>query len=90
MANKKVRILVDQQIDGTPYRCNDVVDLPAELANPLLEQGAVDDHKAAVAYCLNELGATVIVHQSPAVEEPAPPADEVPPADEPAPADPAQ
>ena len=65
MANKKIRILVDQQIDGIPYRCNDVVDLPAELAKPLLEQGAIDDNKAAVAYCLNDLGATVIAHRCP-------------------------
>lgn len=83
MANKKVRILVDQQIDGIPYRCNDVVDLPAELAKPLLEQGAIDDNKAAVAYCLNDLGATVIAHQSPVVEDPAAPATDpaAPPAD---------
>lgn len=90
MANKKVRILVDQNIDGVAYRCNDVVDLSVALAKPLLELGAADDNKAAVAYCLNELGATVIVHQSPAVEEPAPPAEEVAPVEEPAPSDPAQ
>ncbi len=82
MANKKVRILVDQQIDGTPYRCNDVVDIPTELAKPLIEQGAVDDNKVAVAYCISDLGATVIVHRSPVADDLAPqPAAEVPPED---------
>ncbi len=85
MSNKKVRILVDQQIAGAPYRCNDVVDLPAEIAKPLLDQGSVDDNKAAVSYCVNELGATVIAHQSPVVEEPAAPvADPADPPEDPA------
>ncbi len=70
MANKKIRILVDQQIDGIPYRCNDVVDLPAEQAKPLIEQVAADDNKAAVAYCINELGIKPLVHSAPVVEEP--------------------
>ena len=70
MATRKVRVLVDQPIEGIPYRCNDVVELPAELAKPLLDQGAIDDNKAAVAYCVTELGREVIVHVTPVVEAP--------------------
>lgn len=68
MAKKKIRLLVDQVIDGTAYRCNDVVELPAELAKPLIETGSADDNKEAVAYCLNELEKIILVHAAPVIE----------------------
>lgn len=64
MANKKVRILVAGSIDGVAYQPNDVVSLPANLAEAHVD--TVDSHKDAVAYALSVNGNRVIEHASPA------------------------
>lgn len=63
----KVRILSVVHLDGEKYQPNQVVDLPAAIAKSFAEQGQVDTHKDAVAYCINELGAEVVVHPAPKV-----------------------
>lgn len=68
----KVRILTAVTLDGIRYQANQVVDLPASTAKAQQAAGVVDPHKDAVAYCVNELGAQVVVHKAPAVEQPAP------------------
>ena len=65
----KVRILTDVNIDGVSYKANQVVDLPAATAKAQQESGAVDAHKEAVSYCVNELGAQVVIHQLPVAAE---------------------
>jgi hypothetical protein len=68
----KVRILTAVTLDGIHYQANQVVDLPAGTAKAQQAAGVVDPHKDAVAYCVNELGAQVVVHKASAVEQPAP------------------
>lgn len=63
----QARILVAVQLDGQIYQPNQVVDLPPAVAKALRAEGNVDTSKEAIAYCLDELGATVIVHQAVAV-----------------------
>lgn len=46
----KVRVLVDQFIDGAPYKCNAVAEVDAKQAKLLVAQGSVDDTPEAVAY----------------------------------------
>lgn len=58
----KVRMLVDQPVDGITYKANQVVDFPAGVAKGLKAQGVADDTAEAVAYCVKELGAEVVVH----------------------------
>ena len=58
MANKKCRILVAGSIDGVAYQPNDVVSLPANLAEAHVD--TVDSHKDAVAYALTVNGNLVI------------------------------
>jgi ABC-type nitrate/sulfonate/bicarbonate transport system substrate-binding protein len=65
----KVRILVATHVGGVLYYPDQVVDLPAVTAKQLVAGGQVDAHKEAVAYCVNELGAEVIVHQTPPTPE---------------------
>lgn len=65
----KVRILAALTLDGVPYQPNQVVDMPSAAAKSFQADGQVDANKDAIAYCLNELGATVIVHASPAAAE---------------------
>ena len=65
----KVRILAMLQLDGVSYQPNQVVDLPPAAAKAFQADGQVDAHKEAVSYCINELGAEVIVHVDPAVAE---------------------
>ncbi|MEO6147028.1 MAG: hypothetical protein ABIT70_08245 [Sulfuriferula sp.] len=72
METKKVRILVDMQIDGIAYKCNDVVNLDADKAKSLNKEGVVDISSAAVKYCVEEMGAEIIDHEKPQAE-PAPP-----------------
>ena len=72
----KVRILVAVNIDGIPYRPNQVVELPAAVAKTQAAAGTVDANAAAVAYCINDLGEKSVVHQVSAQEAPAdPPSD---------------
>lgn len=65
MALKKIRILAACDVEGAAYRVNQVVQLDAALAKPLVKDGLADDSKAAVDYCLNDLHAVVIDHVSP-------------------------
>lgn len=65
----KVRILAAVTLDGIAYQPNQVVDLPAATAKAQQAAGIVDPHKDAVAYCVAEFGATVIVHKAAAAPE---------------------
>lgn len=65
----KVRILTDVKIDGVSYQANQVVDLPAATAKAQQAAGAVDAHKEAVAYCVNELGAVAVIHDIKAADD---------------------
>ena len=65
----KARVLVACGIGGLSLTPNQVVDLPAELAKVHVKQGEIDTSKAAVDYCINELGAEVIVYKVPATAE---------------------
>lgn len=58
---KKVRVLVDTNIEGCYYKINQVVELPDSVVKPYVEAGVVDASKAAVSYALSE-GAAVVVH----------------------------
>jgi hypothetical protein len=49
-----VRLLVDQDINGKNYKCNQVVILDADQAAALVEQGIADSSKAAVEYALKQ------------------------------------
>lgn len=69
----KVRMLSDQPVDGITYKTNQVVDFPTGTAKSLKMQGVADDTPEAVAYCVNELGAEVVVHDPKKVAEAANP-----------------
>lgn len=77
----KVRILAALTLDGVAYQPNQVVDMPAATAKSYQAEGQVDANKDAVAYCVNELGAVVIVHAVPVAEAPAETPPETPPAE---------
>lgn len=64
MANKTIRILVAQDIDGLAYLPNQLVLVDGEEAKNRKEVGLIDDSKASIAYCNNELGQEVINHVS--------------------------
>lgn len=65
----KVRVLCTIRVDGVEYHPNQVVDLPPAVAKSFAAEGQVDPHKDAIAYCVRELGAEVIVHADPAAVE---------------------
>lgn len=50
---KKVRILTAVSIVGVLYQCNDVVNLPDDLAKAAIADGSADGNKAAVEYALS-------------------------------------
>lgn len=54
----KARILVD----CLGYKPDQIVDFPPHLAAHLTDDGAIDPHKDAVSYCLETLGASVVIH----------------------------
>lgn len=62
MATKKIRILVDTEIDGQPYRCNDAVELDEKLAAQAVKSGMADDAPEAVKYVTDALKAKVKKH----------------------------
>lgn len=62
----KVRVLCQITVAGVGYKPDQVVDLPSAVAKSLAAEGQVDPHKEAVAYCIRDLGAEVIVHADPA------------------------
>jgi vacuolar-type H+-ATPase subunit I/STV1 len=61
---KKIRMLVDREIDGVKYKPNQVVIFPEALEKALVNGGEADASKAAVAYCEEELGAKAITHEA--------------------------
>ena len=63
---KQARVLSVIIIDGITYSPNQVVVLADDLAKQFEKEGSIDSGKAAIAYCINDLGATPIVHQDPA------------------------
>ena len=78
MANKTVRILRDQDIEGIWYRPNQLVDIDAEVLKGV-PAASYDAAKKAVDY-LKSQGVTVRDHNpKPSAAAPAPPA---PPPDE--------
>lgn len=64
----KVRVLCAIRVDGVQYQPNQVVDLPPAVAKSFAAEGQVDPHKDAIAYCVRNLGAEVIVHADPAAD----------------------
>lgn len=65
----KVRVLCAIKVDGVPYQPDQVVDLPPGVAKAFAAEGQVDAHKEAVAYCIKELGAEVVLHVDPVEAE---------------------
>ncbi len=65
---KKVRMLVDLEVDGVKYRPNNVVVFPDALGKHILDAGQADDSKAAVAYAESQ-GAKPITHESAAAAQ---------------------
>ncbi len=49
-ATVHLRVLLDQEINGVKVLANQVISTDAAKAKELVEAGAADDHKAAVAY----------------------------------------
>lgn len=83
MPAKKIRLLLDHDIDGTRYPADTALEIDAARAKILVKDGHADDDKTAVEYALT-LGALVVHADAPAQPEP----DEAPPGEptEPAPA----
>lgn len=59
---KRARVLNDFVLDGMQYKSNEIIESSARLIASL--SGAVDSHKDAVDYCINELKAQVKTHPS--------------------------
>jgi hypothetical protein len=57
-----VRILVETTVDTATYTPNQVVDFTPAIVKSLTPSGAVDATPEAVAYCVEQLGQTVIKH----------------------------
>lgn len=63
------RVLVDLRIGNTDYKCNQLVEAPAEVIEALEDEGQVSTADAAIVYC-QEQGAEVIKHGAqPAAEQ---------------------
>lgn len=65
--NVLVRILQDVEIEAKKYFCNEVVSLPAKLAQTHEDAGNVDSDSDAVAYARDQLGSVPKEHVSPVV-----------------------
>lgn len=61
---KRVRMLFDHEVDGLRYRCDQVVDFPNDVARELVNVGAADASKEAVAFATKESGGKVLVHET--------------------------
>lgn len=72
---KTVRLLVDQDINGKKYKCNQAVTLDAERAAALVKQGMADDAKAAVECAVQENGEAIDIISNPVVDSEDPPKD---------------
>ena len=59
MSKKKFRVLTDQEIDGIPYKANDVVILEEKVGKAY---DSLDGDSGAVNYCLKELKCKAIDH----------------------------
>lgn len=70
MPAKKVRLLLDQEIDGIQYTADTALEIDAARAKILVKDGNADDDKPAVEYALS-LGALVVHAAAPAEPEPA-------------------
>lgn len=68
MATKKTRssarILVETPIDDVTYKPNQVIEADVEVIKALVKTGNADDSAAAIKYCVNDLKAELIQHQS--------------------------
>lgn len=58
------RVLVDFQLEGLQYKCDQVVKLPDDVAKALQANGIIDTHKDAVAYATAENEGRVLVHET--------------------------
>ena len=65
------RIISAVKLDGVDYTPNQVVEFPTAMLTILKDQGVIDPSKAAVDYCLNELGAQVVAHDAAEDNDPA-------------------
>ena len=65
------RIISAVKLDGVDYTPNQVVEFPTAMLTILKDQGVIDRSKAAVDYCLNELGAQVVAHGAAEDSDPA-------------------
>jgi hypothetical protein len=61
---RKVRMLVDVELDGVKYKPNHVVAFPEALGKTLIDSGQADGSRESVAYCEKELGAKLITHET--------------------------
>lgn len=61
---KRVRMLVDSEVEGLKYKCSQVVDFPDAIAKDLINNGEADGAKGAVDYCVNELKLEPLVHEA--------------------------
>lgn len=74
MALKKVRVLAAWPLEGRTYQPNQVVQVEDAKVKQAIKDGVVDGGKDAVAYCINELGAQIVVHDDQEDASSAPPA----------------
>ncbi len=65
----KARVLVACMIGGMLLKPDQVIDLPSDLAKRHAKNGEIDPTKAAVDYCLNELGASIVLYEIPVSPE---------------------
>lgn len=63
-----IRLLVDQDINGKNYKCNQAVLLDADHAAALVSQGMADDAKPAVEYAIKQTGAAIDIAGASAVD----------------------
>jgi hypothetical protein len=59
---RRVLILNDTTIDGVPYKCRSVVDLPTQTADTLVAGSVADDNKAAWEQALKADKAKPVKH----------------------------
>lgn len=73
MAVKNVRVLATWPLEGLLYRPNQVVQVDESKIKQAVKDGVVDAAKAAVEYCIKELGAEVVIHDTEKAASPPPP-----------------
>lgn len=65
---KPVRLLVDQDINGKSYKCNQAVILDPAHADGLVKNGMADDAKPAVEYAIKQTGEAIDIAGDSAVD----------------------